>query len=97
MKIRDIKGIAEKLPKELHIPNDNYCVLTEEVYKKKELLSTDINLEDICEIDEIESKAIMRMYHELFYKYQEGKISIGLIIQELSKAIAKYHCFKWKE
>jgi len=78
-KIRDIKGIVEKLPEIV----DNRLN-----WYRRETLNTDINLEDIVEVD---VGKITELFIDLMLEYERLDF-----VPQLSDVIAKAGILKWK-
>lgn len=103
MKIKDIKGIAEKLPK-----LKNQFLTTNKVIRQmawcdgrvsmhKEIMDTNLNIEDIVEVDvekvkQIILDSVLRQY-AWCHKDYKGKEEVA----DLVNAIAKSNCLKFKE
>ena len=103
MKIKNIKGIADKLPNMEYyfsMPQDIPEEVAEHLKKehnyqakifdraKDKLLSTDIDLQDIVEIDVDGIYDILEKELQSIFKYSE--------IDGIAQAIAKSGCIRWR-
>ena len=93
MKIRDIKGIVEKLPEvkpevdDISWGHSNYEINDKRNETIDTILNTDINLEDIVELD---VDRMRKVIGELLGGYHDP------IIKDIATAIAKAGILKWK-
>ena len=114
MKIKDIKGIADKLPKKQTSYEVNR-IIGKKVVKEtipiistpynqgiEECLSTDIDLQDIVEIDVEETidtiyDTLGKRYRHYFEEGRNGNKAMNNMAVLIVQAITKSGCIRWKE